>query len=153
MSVNKFSCLKISSCFTLVTVAKNEMVAFSVSPRHRRVYRSNADVIFDSVSLNVGNHYDTSANQFVCPYNGIYGISLALNSDVDCVMMKQSDVVARVNTKQAGDNCACGHASTFVVCECLAGERIYVKTRRGGPTADVQESGILFAGFLIQTLV
>ena len=116
------------------------------------MYRSNKVLLFDDVTVNVGDGFDVASQRFVCPYAGVYGFSLVLNSPANCQLMKQDTVIGFVDAKHAA-NSTCRHGSTFVISECAAGDAVYVKTRPGGPAADVVEGpSTLFAGFLIKRL-
>ena len=132
-------------------VVSSEAISFSVSPAHRRSYQNNRRLFFDAVSTNVGNHYDVSDKSFICPFHGIYGFLLSVDSSVDsmeCAILKQNNIIGQVKVNKSG---ASAHASTtFAVTECRRGERVFVKTSRGSASGDVMAAPhTVFSGFLI----
>ena len=88
-------------------------------------------MIFDGITLNVGNHYNPATGHFTCPKTGVYAFSLILMSEVYNQaygnLVKEGKTLALALASNPKKEKHYFHTASYVVAECKEGERIWVQ--------------------------
>ena len=61
---------------------ETDYVAFTSYASVPRYYDDQDIILFDSIITNIGNHYSVATSNFVCPFNGVYSISVSFYSGI-----------------------------------------------------------------------
>ena len=105
--------------------------AFSAYPTRTIKVEQGATIKFDSITSNIGNHYNPVTGHFTCPETGIYAFLLILTShyhnQVCGNLVKEGNTLAFAiasNPKLEGHHCV---TASYLHVECQEGERIWVE--------------------------
>ena len=113
-----------------------ELVAFTAwaNTGNPTSYNTNDNIIFDQVLTNAGGHYNAATSSFICPWDGIYLISVNMeggpSNDIHVDLMQNDVMLARVHI----DEISGGHnrGSTTIVTECGRGDVVWVRAGSDG---------------------
>ena len=98
-------------------------------------YAANEQIVFPEVITNIGDHYNTTSGEFICPHTGLYIMHMlvwtTLHDYASLDLMKEDEHVMRCVSHDTMN----GNA---MILECQQNERIWVK---GG-----QSGGLLYCG-------
>ena len=127
-------------------------VAFLAYADSIRDYNTDDIVIFDQVVTNIGNSYNPTTSQFVCPFDGVYSFSTTTLSNNDNsmvgVLMREAQGMATSYSFVIGHSVQGSITATF---ECARGERVWVKGAWDNMMmfGNTYEMYSVFSGFLL----
>ena len=117
------------------------------------IYKECAVIEFEHVISNFGGHYNPDTSSFICPVNGIYLLSVTVQTyrltDFAVDLMRDNQWLARAWADDAHGTYT--QASSTIVTECNRGELLWVQTDTGG-TLDAVHRHNVFSGLLINLL-
>ena len=119
-------------------------------------YSSGDAIQFPQVLFNYGNAYNRHSGEFVCPFSGIYSVSVHLEERdaggliVDAYLDNES--VYRVHVHD--DSTDHGTTATTAMVGCTTGQKIYIRSQDSGSNAEIQniEKRSIFSVHLIQKM-
>ena len=110
-----------------MTEPTDETVGFTAYCETSVTYYSNDIVVFGAVESNVGEYYQTSSSQFICPVDGLYAFSLNIltvyGEYFSGKIMREALTLVTVDADPIDVN---NGVSNFVVSVCNKGERVWV---------------------------
>ena len=128
-------------------------MGFTAYASRTRDYTVGSILTFDDVITNVGGHYTTTNSTFVCPRDGVYVFSLSIMAGYGRFMYAELHVNdVGVFTTFADDSSSYSAASKSAVVECLAGQRVLVRSpssTSGQMYSDPDFRYSTFSGFLL----
>ena len=131
-----------------------EPVAFSAFHNQEVIYQKNDIIQFDGVDLNEGESYQNQNGYFICPMNGIYGVSAhilsPLNFEMNGSIMKEKTRIAEFESDYSADLRL--SSGNFVVTKCLVGERLWVRSDVNNAKTTWGSRFTTFSGFLVQEI-
>ena len=99
------------------------------------LYSEGDTIVFDETLINAGGHYNVDTSSFICPWDGIYLLSVNIESYSDHIhvdlIMRNDVLLARMYL----DSYTPGNytrGSTTVVTECDRGDIVWVRARTAG---------------------
>ena len=97
-------------------------------------YSPNDIVVFNEVLTNAGGHFNANTSSFICPWDGIYLMSVNIESFTDHIhidlMMRNDVLLARMYLDATSGDYTRG--STTVVTECNRGDIVWVRCQSDG---------------------
>ena len=92
-------------------------------------YGAGDIIVFNEVLTNAGGHYSTATSSFICPWHGVYSVSVNIqgyDSDYMSVFLMRNDAYIgfiRIEELSSGYN----RGSTTIVIECDRGDILWVR--------------------------
>lgn len=128
-------------------------VAFTASNTERAVINAGDIIVFDRITTNYGNHYNSDTGIFTCPYDAYYIFFTSLISDpgerMAGSLVVNGEVLVRVHSK---DETLLDQASNLVVTYCGFGQQVWVEGVIDGDVIDDWGLGSTFSGVLLRVL-
>lgn len=127
-------------------------VGFSAYASVNREYSYGNLVLFDRAFSNFGGYYQVDNSIFICPFDGVYVISLALMSAQSKVMSAGVHIDSDSYIRPYADNIdgVYGHASAMFVEYCAAGSQVWARARYDSEMEGSQYS--YFSAFLLHRI-
>ena len=115
-------------------------------------YNGGDIILFDEVLANVGGHYSTATSSFICPWHGVYLMSVNVQgyiSDYIIIhLMRNSSIIGRILIDRISG--VYNRGSTTIVTECDRGDILWVRAGSNGAVyAPVHYATTLFTGHMI----
>ena len=106
----------------------SEPIGFTACGAESRDYNVSEIVLFERVLTNYGGYYSSQASSFMCPIDGVYVFTLAIN-------VVETNIGVCINrngvelTTTWVDGAPHNHATNAVVTECLTGDVIWPRIK------------------------
>ena len=125
-------------------------MGFTAYATVNRTYAAYQQVLFDAVLNNEGFGYQQSSSMFICPVDGLYVFAASLcsrSTGFNAVIKKESQALLSVKSHDGHED----QGMVTVVVQCLATERVWVRTNAHDGTAisSDEQRYVTFSGFLI----
>ena len=109
-------------------------------------YDSGDIILFNEVLTNASGHYSTATSSFICPWHGVYLMSV--NSDYILIyLMHNKELIGRFVIDNITD--AYNRGSTTIVTECERGDTLWVRSASPGRISTNSNPTTLFTGVMI----
>ena len=109
-------------------------------------------IVFDEILTNAGGHYNAATSSFICPWHGVYLMSVNIASSdsgtMNVDLMRNNDWLARVRVDAISDH---HRGSTTIVTECDRGDVLWLKAAADG-TVDASGRKSTFTGHILQRI-
>ena len=135
---------------------ETDYVAFTSYASVPRYYDDQDIILFDSIITNIGNHYNAATSNFVCPFHGVYSISVSFYSGISGYLyidiMRDDELIISgyADYEPTDAPILRTHGMISVVIECNIGQLVWV--RCGGNNDYMAGGGNIkshFTGFLL----
>ena len=97
-------------------------------------YSINDIIVFNEILTNAGGHYNAATSSFICPWDGIYLMSVNIESQssngIHVNLMQNDVMLANMNVDDIQG--AFNRGSTTVVTECNRGDIVWVRAETNG---------------------
>ena len=97
-------------------------------------YRTNDIIVFNEIITNAGGHYSAATSSFICPWDGVYLMSVNIESQssngIHVNLMQNDVMLANMNVDDISG--AFNRGSTTIVTECNRGDVVWVRAETDG---------------------
>ena len=138
----------------MISERSGAKAAFSVYISSVENYQENSIVLFDSILINYGSHYNNDTGRFVCPYDGLYLFMLNMwkpffsSNGICAQIMLDGKPIASV--KVQGTSGRFIHGGNSMIVNCLNGQKVWVRVHQDSTviqgSADIDST---FIGLLL----
>ena len=110
---------------------ETELVAFTAwsNTDSSARYGANYIIVFNEVQTNAGGHYNAATSSFICPWDGVYLMSVNIESQssqgIHANLMRNNALLAQMNVDDISG--AFNRGSTTIVTECDRGDVVWVR--------------------------
>ena len=115
------------------------------------LYSAGDIILFNEVLTNVGGHYNAATSSFICPWHGVYLMSVNVQgyiSDYIIIhLMRNSSIIGRILIDRISG--VYNRGSTTIVTECDRGDILWVRAGTEGAIYTYSYHTTLFTAHMI----